>query len=138
MTQRQFVHNVQPGPREFITQSTGQPARATASNGSRPPTVDSRHLAAPGVPMANGDALRGPEFERAARGFMALVEMYATNIHASGTAGPGVTVEDLKLLPLARLQQLALTLPTKPVQANRGADEFAGYDPTNPYGTLPD
>ncbi len=138
MTQ-QFVHNVRPG--------------ATAT---RPPTIDSRHLAAPGVPARATNALAGPEFERAARGFMALVEMYATNIAASGTAGPGVTVEDLKQLPLARLQQLALALPVaqptpkqgqtlglflrQPLQANRGAqsDGFDTYDLNNPMGTLPD
>lgn len=146
---QQFVHNVQPGTRQFVTQSTGQPARVAASNGGRPPTIDSRHLAAPGVPARATNALAGPEFERAARGFVALVELYATNIAASGTAGPGVTVDDLKQLPLARLQQLALALPTKPVQANRGgtadpyatypdnpgADEFEGYDPNDPMGT---
>lgn len=97
----QFVHNVPPSQRQGAT------------NGSHPAPIDSRHLAAPGVPALAHNVLTGPEFERQARALVALVDMYAANIAASGTAGPGITAEDLKHLPLARLQALALALPVK-------------------------
>jgi hypothetical protein len=136
MTQ-QFVHNVQPGPREFITQGGGQPARTGAANGGHPPTIDSRHLAAPGVPALAHNALSGPEFERQARALVGLIELYANQIAASGTAGPGITVEDLKQLPLARLQALALALPTKAAPKKEGLGEFAGYSINAMMGPAP-
>jgi hypothetical protein len=133
MTQ-QFLHNVTPGPRQFVTQAGGQAGHVI--NGGRP-TIDSRHLAAPGVPVSAASPFSGPEFERNARALVSLVEMYANQIAASGTMPLGVTLDDLKQLPLARLQQLAMQLPTKPTANAQPAEgEFAGYDPSNPMGSV--
>lgn len=88
------------------------------------------------MPAVAANAFTGPEFERQARALVGLVEVYANQVAASGVAGPGVTVDDLKRLPLARLQQLAMTMATKGVQTNRrtGADEFDRYDLNDPMG----
>ena len=137
MTQ-QFVHNVKPGPRQFVTQAGGQSEHVI--NGGRT-TVDSRHR--DGAAGGAASPFSGPEFERNARALVALVEMYANGIKASGNMPAGITVEDLKMLPVARLQQLYYAAPVKPPTANAqpGADlgEFARYDLNNPMGDgLPD
>jgi hypothetical protein len=137
MTQ-QFVHNVTPGPRQFVTQASGRAAHVV--NGGRP-TIDSRHLAAPGVPVSAASPFVGPEFERNARALVALVDMYANAIKASGSVPAGITVEDLKQLPMARLQQLYYAAPLKPPTANAGTKpggsyvtELARYSLNSPNG----
>jgi hypothetical protein len=110
MTQ-QFAHNVAPSP---------------------------RHLSAPGVPAAAAGSFSGPEFERNARALVSLVELYANGIKASGNLPAGITVEDLTMLPVARLQQLyyaaALKSPTANAQPGADLGEFARYDPSSPMG----
>lgn len=105
----QFAHNVTPGP---------------------------RHLSAQGVPAATAGPFSGPEFERNARALVSLVEMYANGIKASGNVPAGITAEDLKMLPVARLQELYYATPLKPPTANAGMT--LGDRHVDPYASYPD
>ncbi len=105
----QFAHNVTPGP---------------------------RHLSAQGVPAATAGPFSGPEFERNARALVSLVELYANGIKASGNVPAGITLEDLKVLPVARLQELYYATPLKPPTANAGMTRGSRH--VDPYADYPD
>lgn len=85
-------------PAFVVTQA--QPAQRSANTQSTTPPSGPRLV-----------ALGSDEFDRLARAHVALVGMYADKLAAAGAAGPNVTAEDLRALPMARLQALALALP---------------------------